>query len=60
MARLILLRHGQSVWNRDDRFTGWTDVDLSEKGLQEAKAAGQLYIGSLVAVIAGVLRRREP
>lgn len=38
---LVLLRHGQSVWNRDDLFTGWTDVDLSEQGVGEAKTAGR-------------------
>lgn len=42
MYKLVLLRHGESEWNRENRFTGWTDVDLSEKGLKEAKAAGQL------------------
>jgi 2,3-bisphosphoglycerate-dependent phosphoglycerate mutase len=42
MHRLVLLRHGESTWNKENRFTGWTDVDLSEKGLAEAKAAGQL------------------
>jgi len=40
--RLVLLRHGESVWNRENRFTGWTDVDLSPKGLEEARAAGRL------------------
>lgn len=38
---MILLRHGESEWNRSNRFTGWTDVDLSEKGIQEARQAGQ-------------------
>lgn len=42
MYRLVLIRHGESDWNRENRFTGWTDVDLSEKGVAEAKAAGQL------------------
>lgn len=42
MYRLVLLRHGESQWNRENRFTGWTDVDLSEKGLEEAHAAGAL------------------
>jgi 2,3-bisphosphoglycerate-dependent phosphoglycerate mutase len=42
MYKVVLLRHGESDWNRENRFTGWTDVDLSEKGLGEAKAAGQL------------------
>ena len=42
MYKLVLLRHGESVWNQENRFTGWTDVGLTEKGLAEAKAAGQL------------------
>jgi len=42
MKQLVLLRHGESVWNKDNRFTGWTDVGLSDKGVQEAIAAGRL------------------
>ena len=42
MYKLVLLRHGESDWNRENRFTGWTDVDLSDKGRAEAKAAGEL------------------
>ena len=42
MHKLVLIRHGESTWNKENRFTGWTDVDLSETGLAEAKAAGQL------------------
>jgi 2,3-bisphosphoglycerate-dependent phosphoglycerate mutase len=42
MYRLVLLRHGESTWNKENRFTGWTDVDLSEKGVQEAHRSGQL------------------
>ena len=42
MFRLVLLRHGQSVWNQENRFTGWTDVDLSEGGRVEARDAGRL------------------
>jgi len=42
MYRLVLLRHGESVWNRANRFTGWTDVDLSERGGEEAREAGRL------------------
>jgi 2,3-bisphosphoglycerate-dependent phosphoglycerate mutase len=42
MYRLVLLRHGESLWNKENRFTGWTDVDLSEKGLGEAQSAGTL------------------
>lgn len=41
MNRLVLLRHGESVWNRENRFTGWTDVDLTEKGIEEARQAGR-------------------
>ncbi len=41
MIKLILVRHGQSVWNLENRFTGWTDVGLSEQGIKEAKEAGQ-------------------
>lgn len=42
MYKIVLLRHGESVWNQENRFTGWTDVGLTEKGMAEAKAAGQL------------------
>jgi 2,3-bisphosphoglycerate-dependent phosphoglycerate mutase len=42
MPRLVLLRHGQSQWNLENRFTGWWDVDLSDKGIEEARAAGKL------------------
>ena len=42
MYKVVLLRHGESVWNKENLFTGWTDVDLSEKGLVEANTAGQL------------------
>ena len=42
MQKLVLIRHGESEWNKENRFTGWKDVDLSEKGRTEAKAAGQL------------------
>ena len=42
MIRLVLLRHGESTWNRENRFTGWTDVDLSEAGIGEAHHAGRL------------------
>jgi 2,3-bisphosphoglycerate-dependent phosphoglycerate mutase len=40
MKKIVLLRHGESTWNKENRFTGWTDVDLSEKGVSEAKKAG--------------------
>ena len=42
MHKVVLLRHGESTWNKENRFTGWTDVDLSEKGLAEAHEAGKL------------------
>jgi len=38
--KLVLIRHGESQWNKENRFTGWTDVDLTEKGIEEAKNAG--------------------
>jgi 2,3-bisphosphoglycerate-dependent phosphoglycerate mutase len=42
MHKLVLIRHGESLWNKENRFTGWKDVDLSDKGREEAKAAGKL------------------
>jgi 2,3-bisphosphoglycerate-dependent phosphoglycerate mutase len=42
MKKIVLLRHGESVWNKENRFTGWTDVDLSEKGLEEAREAAKV------------------
>jgi 2,3-bisphosphoglycerate-dependent phosphoglycerate mutase len=42
MYKVVLLRHGESTWNKENRFTGWTDVDLNEKGIEEAKAAGRI------------------
>ncbi len=42
MKKLVLLRHGESIWNKENRFTGWTDIDLSEKGKEEARQAGQI------------------
>jgi 2,3-bisphosphoglycerate-dependent phosphoglycerate mutase len=42
MMKLVLVRHGESIWNKENRFTGWTDVDLSERGAEEAKKAGQV------------------
>ena len=41
MKKLVLIRHGESTWNKENRFTGWTDVDLSEKGIEEAMAGGR-------------------
>ena len=42
MKKIVLLRHGESAWNRENRFTGWTDVDLTDKGVEEALKAGEL------------------
>ena len=42
MIRMVLLRHGQSTWNKENRFTGWTDVDLTEQGVREAREAGTI------------------
>jgi 2,3-bisphosphoglycerate-dependent phosphoglycerate mutase len=44
MYKVVLLRHGESEWNKENKFTGWTDVDLSDKGLAEAKAAGKTLL----------------
>lgn len=41
MHKLVLIRHGESLWNKENRFTGWTDIDLSERGIREAKEAGK-------------------
>ncbi len=51
MARLILIRHGQSVWNAENRFTGWTDVDLSDKGVKEAEEAGNELRNQVIDII---------
>lgn len=44
MKKIVLLRHGESVWNKENRFTGWTDVDLSPQGVEEAQQAGRLLL----------------
>lgn len=46
MSKLVLIRHGESQWNLENRFTGWVDVPLSPKGIEEAKAAGKNWRGS--------------
>ena len=46
MPTLVLLRHGQSQWNLQNRFTGWWDVDLTDKGVEEARLAGELMDAS--------------
>ncbi len=58
MAQLILLRHGQSQWNLENRFTGWIDIDLSPKGEEEARRAGELLRDFQIdAVFTSVLKR---
>ena len=42
MIKIVLIRHGESVWNKENLFTGWTDVELSDQGKQEAKKGGEL------------------
>jgi len=42
MYKIVLLRHGESIWNKENRFTGWTDVDLTNKGREEAAEAGKV------------------
>ena len=56
MYKIVFLRHGQSVWNRDNRFTGWVDVDLSEQGMSEAHAAGKLLKKDSIPIIIKSLR----
>ena len=51
LTKLILIRHGQSVWNAENRFTGWTDVDLSEKGIKEAEEAGNELRSQVINVV---------
>ncbi|MDB5855042.1 MAG: hypothetical protein JWR22_3083 [Herminiimonas sp.] len=46
MYKIVFMRHGESTWNLDNRFTGWTDVDLTEKGIAEAREAGKLLIAA--------------
>ncbi|SHE48850.1 phosphoglycerate mutase [Ferrithrix thermotolerans DSM 19514] len=60
MSTLILLRHGQSTWNLENRFTGWVDVDLTEQGIKEAIRAGQALLGAEIlpsVAYTSVLRR---
>ncbi|MCX7929565.1 MAG: 2,3-diphosphoglycerate-dependent phosphoglycerate mutase [Chlorobi bacterium] len=60
MALLVLLRHGQSEWNKENRFTGWIDVDLSERGIEEARAAGEaLRVVPIDVVFTSALRRAK-
>ncbi|QYK53666.1 MAG: 2,3-bisphosphoglycerate-dependent phosphoglycerate mutase [Fimbriimonadaceae bacterium] len=61
MPQLILVRHGQSLWNLENRFTGWVDVPLTEQGIEEARRAGELLKPTLidVAYTSGLRRAQE-
>ena len=61
MGVLILIRHGQSVWNAENRFTGWTDVDLSERGVGEAERAGDILSEIRFGVVhtSGLIRAQK-
>jgi 2,3-bisphosphoglycerate-dependent phosphoglycerate mutase len=60
MAKLVLVRHGQSLWNLENRFTGWVDVPLTEKGRAEARRAAELLVGmSFQVAYTSVLIRAE-
>ena len=50
MNKLIILRHGESIWNLENRFTGWTDVPLTKKGIQEASNSGKLIKEERIAI----------
>ena len=65
MARLVLLRHGESQWNLENRFTGWVDVPLSPRGIQEAKNAGDKLRGfafdrAFTSVLVRAIERKAP
>ena len=57
MIRLVLLRHGESTWNKENRFTGWTDVDLTDKGREEAREAGPAAEGGAASSSTSPTRR---
>ena len=59
MTKIILLRHGESVWNLENRFTGWTDVDLSERGLKEAHESRENPAGRRLCVRRGLHVRAQ-
>jgi len=50
MSKLVLLRHGQSQWNLENRFTGWKDIELSENGILEAKESGRLIMEKKIPI----------
>ena len=53
MHKLVLLRHGESTWNRENRFTGWTDVDLSSAGIEEARPGSGAWSGEIRLTLHG-------
>ena len=59
MSKLILIRHGQSTWNAENRFTGWVDVDLSKKGVEEAEQSGELIRGLNIKIDISYLLFKE-
>ena len=62
MKKLVLLRHGESIWNKENLFTGWMDVDLSDQGLAEARRAGGLLKAeglTFDVAFTSVLKRRS-
>lgn len=62
MSKLILIRHGESVWNKENIFTGWTDVDLSERGEKEAREAAKMMMDAGISfdvVFTSILKRAE-
>ena len=49
-VKIVFIRHGESQWNKENRFCGWVDADLSETGIQEAKNAGKVFVHLLVFI----------
>ena len=58
MHKLVLLRHGQSQWNLENRFTGWTDVDLTQQGIAEARESARLLTAEEAATESGCVAER--
>ena len=59
--KLVLIRHGESIWNKENRFTGWTDVPLSQEGIESAKEASEKFIGLKIDKVytSPLIRNRE-
>ena len=51
MIKLVIVRHGESIWNYENIFTGWTDIDLSDNGIAEAKQAGKILKKRVIFLI---------